>query len=91
MVRAFVTALGELAYLRELAGQGIRRATHASAGWAAADTLPHAPEPLKSAYAQAGVEPPLEEVLRDPIVRLVMRADRLESGGVPEISTAGRR
>lgn len=88
MVRAFVTALSELAYLRELAGHGIRRATHTGAGWAAADTLPHAPDPR---YAHAGVEPPLEEVLRDPIVRLVMRADRLETGGVPEISTIGRR
>lgn len=30
------------------------------------------------AYAHAGDEPPLEELLHDPVVHLVMRADRLE-------------
>ena len=30
------------------------------------------------AYTRAGPEPPLEEVLRDPIVQLVMRADRAQ-------------
>lgn len=38
---------------------------------------PAAPTP-KSKYTQAGVEPPLAEVLEDPVVRLLMRADRLD-------------
>ena len=29
-------------------------------------------------YQQAGVEPPLDEVLADPIVHLVLRRDRIE-------------
>lgn len=29
-------------------------------------------------YQQAGVEPPLDEVLADPIVHLLLRRDRIE-------------
>ena len=36
----------------------------------------------EGAWAHAGDEPPLEELLRDPVVRLVMRADRLEPAQV---------
>jgi hypothetical protein len=38
--------------------------------------------PLDVRYAHGNVEPPLEEVLGDPIVHLVMRADRLDPADV---------
>jgi len=61
------------------------------------------PDPER--YADAGIEPPFEEVLEDPIIRLLMRADRIEpadlrhllhAGGVPpstpaDIARAGDR
>lgn len=37
-----------------------------------------AAESWESPYAHAGVEPSLDELLDDPIVHLVMRADHLE-------------
>ncbi len=45
---------------------------------------PAPPEPPQGGgvYTRAGTEPPLEEVLRDPIVQLVMRADRSEPAEV---------
>jgi hypothetical protein len=42
-------------------------------------------------YARAGVEPALEEMLRDPIVRLVMRRDGLEPRDVRCVVVATRR
>jgi hypothetical protein len=36
----------------------------------------------EGAYAHAGDEPLLEDLLRDPVVHLVMRADRLEPAQV---------
>ena len=36
----------------------------------------------EGAYAHAGDEPPLEELLHDPVVHLVMRADRPEPAQV---------
>jgi hypothetical protein len=41
-------------------------------------------------YAQGGVEPPLEELLHDPIIHLVMRADRLEPDQVRHLLTSTR-
>jgi len=49
------------------------------AGWMRSPpVMPEAPEVLESVYARAGTEPPLEEVLSDPVVRLIMQADHLE-------------
>jgi hypothetical protein len=42
-------------------------------------------------YAHAGAEPPMEEVLGDPIVHLVVRADRLEVPEVRRILSAAQR
>jgi hypothetical protein len=36
----------------------------------------------EGAWAHAGDEPPLEELLHDPVVHLVMQADRLEPAQV---------
>ena len=53
------------------------------------------PEPLvraaQSAYVRAGVEPPLREVLRDPIVRAVMRGDGVRPMEVRRVLRAARR
>lgn len=38
---------------------------------------PSADNPWAERYARGGIEPPLDEVLRDPIVKLIMRADRV--------------
>jgi hypothetical protein len=40
---------------------------------------PDAPE---SAYARAGPEPPLDEVLDDPVVQLIMQADHVQPADV---------
>jgi hypothetical protein len=44
------------------------------------------------AYAHAGVEPSLEEMLHDPMVRMMMRADGLEPVTVRRLlsSSSGR-
>jgi hypothetical protein len=36
------------------------------------------PEPDEGPYTQGGVDPPLDELLDDPIIGLMMRADHLE-------------
>ena len=53
------------------------------------------PEPYaraaRSMYLHAGVEPSLREVLRDPIVRAVMRGDGVSPLEVRRVLKAGRR
>jgi hypothetical protein len=39
---------------------------------------PEHPDAPESAYARAGVEPPLDEVLDDPVVQLIMQADHVQ-------------
>ena len=53
-----------------------------SAGWMKPPPDEIAPEPSESAYAHAGTEPSLEEMLSDPVVQLIMRADRLQPADV---------
>ena len=48
------------------------------AGWMRLPAVPDAPEAPESLYAHAGAEPPLEAVLSDPVVQLIMQADHLE-------------
>jgi hypothetical protein len=40
---------------------------------------------MEQPYAVAGIEPPLEEVLKDPITRLVMRRDGI---GIADVRRA---
>jgi hypothetical protein len=49
------------------------------------------PEVAESVYAHAGTEPHLEEVLSDPVVQLIMRADHLEPAEVRRLLAAVRR
>jgi hypothetical protein len=49
------------------------------------------PQPWwEGAYVEGGVEPPLEEVLGDPLIHLMMRADRLEPEQVRRLLTSGQ-
>jgi hypothetical protein len=53
---------------------------------------PEPPDAPESAYAHAGVEPPLDEMLDDPVVRLIMRADHVQPADVWRLlDTAWRR
>lgn len=47
--------------------------------------------PLPRDYAHAGVEPLLEEVLHDPIVRAVMRRDGVEPRELAAVIAGARR
>jgi hypothetical protein len=47
--------------------------------------------PAESAYTRAGLEPPLEEMLGDPIVRALMRRDGVVPGEVRQVLEAARR
>ena len=74
-VRTLLSTLNDLAY------GGVRTRSRYRSRPAAGACL-DGPSPWESRYAHAGVEPPLEELLHDPMVRLVMRADRLEQAEV---------
>ena len=68
-VRAILSTLSGLAQARPaLAAARGGHATGAARAVASAE----------GAYAHAGPEPRLEELLSDPLIRLVMRADRIE-------------
>ena len=45
---------------------------------------------MRCGYARAGREPALEEVLRDPVVRPVMRRDGLAPADVHRVVNAAR-
>jgi hypothetical protein len=63
---------------------------HAS-GWRDSDrgaTL--AAEPDEGPYVEGGVEPPLDELLDDPVIHLMMRADHLEPEQVRLLLTSRR-
>jgi hypothetical protein len=61
------------------------------AGWMSAPpAVPEAREIAESVYAHAGTEPSLEEVLSDPVVQLIMQADRLEPAEVRRLLAAVR-
>ena len=84
-VRTMIGALiSGLAYAPRFVGARVQSASErmASRAWGrSVETDPDAKEPWYGEYPPAGVEPPLTEVLSDPIVELLMRADRLVPGG----------
>lgn len=45
---------------------------------------------MKQSYAAAGIEPPLEELLNDPITRLLMQRDGIGVADVRRAVAAGR-
>ena len=81
MVRTLVATFSDFAIGRSFAGRGARRRTAPAV----------AVDPRLSAYGSGGVEPPLEDVLGDPIIQLVMQSDRLEPKDVRTASSAAVR
>jgi hypothetical protein len=53
-----------------------------------ADACRPLPEEGEGPYADGGVEPPLDELLDDPVIQLMMRADRLEPDQVRLLLTS---
>lgn len=86
-VQVIIATLNELAQVGSLPGALLRR------GARLADPIgPDLPEAWEQGpYAQAGVEPLLEDMLHDPLVRLVMRADRIEPAEVRRALDSKRR
>jgi hypothetical protein len=60
-------------------------------GRAAAPAGPERAELPESAYAHAGAEPLLDEVLGDPVVQLIMRADHVQPADVRRLRAAAAR
>ena len=78
-----------LSTLNNLAQSGLRfaeygggAAPHASAGASSSEPW------WDGEYAEAGIEPPLEELLDDPVIHLMMRADHLEPEQVRRLLTS---
>ena len=86
-VRNLLSSLNSLAHSSLLASgwrDSDRITTLAAAGRGAWPELAEGP------YAEGGVEPPLDELLDDPLIQLRMRADRLEPEEVRLLFTSGR-
>jgi hypothetical protein len=71
-VRNLLSSLNSLAHSGLLASGWLRHSD--GEGAMVSNTLP---EP-DGAYMEGGVEPPLNELFDDPVIHLMMRADRLE-------------
>jgi hypothetical protein len=78
-VRALLATLSGLTQAGMLARS---RAWPADAAAGGGDDADGAEPWYEGAYAHAGDEPLLEELLHDPVVHLMMRADRLEPAQV---------
>lgn len=75
-VRALIDSVNELAQVP------LRAGSRMWGGRASVAAVPAAPGPPDLRYAHGNLEPPLDELLGDPLVGLVMRADRLDPGEV---------
>jgi hypothetical protein len=87
-VRNLLSTLNSLAQSGLLASGWLRAGeNHGTGAPTVADASGGSWEPAEGAYTEAGVEPPLEELLDDPVVHLMMRADRLEPEQVRRLLT----
>jgi hypothetical protein len=82
-VRAILSTLSGLAQ----AGPGLA----ATRGWRTVPPQGPAAAPWEGAYAHAGPEPRLEDLLSDPLVHLLMRADRVEPAEVRRLLGRSRQ
>ena len=82
-VRAILSTLSGLAQAGPGPAATAARRTAPAQGAAAA--------PMEGAYAHAGPEPRLEELLSDPLIRLLMRADRVEPAELRRLLGRGRQ
>ena len=88
MAAAVETVIAALARLAPVRPSGAGPAVRASDAGRSAPWVGAAAE---GAYACAGIEPPLREVLRDPIVRALMRGDGVGPAEVRRVLRAARR
>jgi hypothetical protein len=88
-VRNLLSTLNNLAQSGLLASGWPRLPEHDGA--AAPAVLEPSSKPWAGDYAEGGVEPPLEELLDDPVIHLMMRADRLEPEQVRRLFTSRQR
>jgi hypothetical protein len=86
-VRALLSSFNGLAQAGSLA-RGWLGSGQAAGDGHARSAAPAAEPADDGAYAHAGDEPPLEDLLQDPVVRLVMDADRLEPAQVRRLLRA---
>jgi hypothetical protein len=86
-VRNLLSTLNDLAHAGLLATARLRPSEN---GASAPVDDSGAPDPWHEDYSAGGVDPPLEELLDDPVVRLMMRADRLEPEEVRRQLVCGR-
>lgn len=91
-VRNLLSTLNNLAQSGLLASGWPRVPEHdGAAAPTDVDTGGFSSRPGESDYAEGGVEPPLEELLDDPVMHLMMRADHLEPEQVRRLFTSGRQ
>jgi hypothetical protein len=77
-VRNLLSTLNSLAHAGLLATGRLRPAEHDDAATVDASDSDSLRDPWQQDYLEGGVDPPLEELLYDPVVRLMMQADHLE-------------
>ena len=70
------------AIMSTLSGLAQAGSSLAPRGWRTAPAQRPAAARCEGAYAHAGPEPRLDDLLSDPLVRLLMRADRIEPADV---------
>jgi hypothetical protein len=86
-VRNLLSSLNSLAQSGLVAGRWLRLAEHDGAAPADRDAA-GATAASEGAYLEGGIDPPLEELLDDPVIHLMMRADRLEPEQVRRLLTS---
>jgi len=89
-VRNLLSSLNSLAQSGLLASGWLRIGDNDGAA-APTDAGAGAWEPVEGPYTEGGVEPPLDELLDDPVIHLMMRADRLEPEQVRRLLTSRQR
>jgi hypothetical protein len=88
-VRDLLSTLNNLAQSGLPPSGWLRFAEHGGAAAPHASVGDSSLEPWwEGEYAEAGVEPPLEELLDDPVIHLMMRADHLEPEQVRRLLTS---
>jgi hypothetical protein len=91
-VRNLLSTLNNLAQSGLLASGWLPLAESGGVASPAASAGGSSSEPWwEGEYAEAGVEPPLEELLDDPVIHLMMRADHLEPEQVRRLLTSARQ
>jgi hypothetical protein len=89
-VRNLLSTLNNLAHAGLLATARLRPSENCASAPVDESDSGAAPDPWHEDYLEGGVDPSLEELLDDPVVHLMMRADRLEPEEVRRQLVCGR-